>query len=173
MQATLTTNNIETLFSGVLESLSEKERIVIERRIGLSGSKETLQNIGNSFSPSITRERVRQIEDAGIKKVGRIIKATELSAIQDMAREIMSHHGGVLTREKLIGALVKNMSLSKEINAHILEVIVQSDFENRYLLVFTHIYSTTLSIKIVIKSIAACAIFVPGPKTPTAPASNR
>jgi DNA-directed RNA polymerase sigma subunit (sigma70/sigma32) len=69
MQATLTTNNIETLFSGVLESLSEKERVVIERRIGLSGTKETLQNIGNSFTPSITRERVRQIEDAGIKKV--------------------------------------------------------------------------------------------------------
>lgn len=129
MQATLTTNNIETLFSGVLESLSEKERVVIERRIGLSGTKETLQNIGNSFKPSITRERVRQIEDAWIKKVGRIIKATELSAIQDMAREIMSHHGGVLTREKLIGALIKNMSLSKEINAQILEVIVQSDFE--------------------------------------------
>jgi hypothetical protein len=129
MQATLTTNNIETLFSGVLESLSEKERVVIERRIGLSGTKETLQNIGNSFTPSITRERVRQIEDAGIKKVWRIIKATELSAIQDMARDIMSHHGGVLTREKLIGALIKSMSLSKEINAHILEVIVQSDFE--------------------------------------------
>lgn len=129
MQATLTTDNIEKLFSGVLESLSQKERIVIERRIGLAGEKETLQNIGNSFKPSITRERVRQIEDAGIKKVWRIIKATELAAIQDMAREIMSHHGGVLTREKLIGALIKNMSLSKEINSHILEVIVQSDFE--------------------------------------------
>ncbi len=129
MQATLTTSNIETLFSGVLESLSEKERIVIERRIGLNGEKETLQNIWNSFKPSITRERVRQIEDAGIKKVGRIIKATELSAIQEMAREIMSHHWGVLTREKLIGAIISNMSLSKEINAHILEVIVQSDFE--------------------------------------------
>lgn len=69
MQATLTTDNIEKLFSGVLESLSQKERIVIERRIGLAGEKETLQNIGNSFKPSITRERVRQIEDAGIKKV--------------------------------------------------------------------------------------------------------
>lgn len=34
-------------------------------------------------------------------------------------------------------------------------------------------YSTTLSIKIVSKSIAACAIFVPGPKIPTAPASNK
>ncbi len=129
MQASLTKNTIEKFFQDVLTSLSDKERTVIERRIGIHGSKETLQNIGNSFKPSITRERVRQIEDAGIKKVGRIIKATELSAIQDMARDIMGHHGGVLTREKLIGALIQNMNLSKEINAQMLEVIVQSDFE--------------------------------------------
>jgi DNA-directed RNA polymerase sigma subunit (sigma70/sigma32) len=64
MQATLTRNTIEKSFSDVLSSLSEKERMVIERRIGLNGEKETLQNIGNSFKPAITRERVRQIEDA-------------------------------------------------------------------------------------------------------------
>jgi DNA-directed RNA polymerase sigma subunit (sigma70/sigma32) len=64
MQATLTTNTIEKSFSDVLQSLSDKERIVIERRIGLHGERETLQNIGNSFKPAITRERVRQIEDA-------------------------------------------------------------------------------------------------------------
>lgn len=129
MQATLTKSLIEESFSDVLASLSEKERIVIERRIGLSGEKETLQNIGNSFKPAITRERVRQIEDAGIKKVGRIIKATDLSTIQDKAREIISMHGGILTRQKLIAAIINDMSLSKEINSHILEVIVQSDFE--------------------------------------------
>lgn len=129
MQATLTKSLIEKSFSDVLASLSEKERIVIERRIGMNGEKETLQNIGNSFKPAITRERVRQIEDAGIKKVGRIIKATELSTIQDKAREIISMHGGILTRQKLIAALINDMSLSKEINSHILEVIVQSDFE--------------------------------------------
>ncbi len=129
MQATLTSNTIEKSFLDVLRSLSEKERMVIERRIGLNGEKETLQNIWNSFKPSITRERVRQIEDAWIKKVGRIIKATELAEIQEMARELISHHGGLLTREKIIGALIKEMNLSKDINAHILEVIVQSDFE--------------------------------------------
>lgn len=129
MQATLTKNLIEKSFTDVLSSLSEKERIVIERRIGMYGEKETLQNIGNSFKPAITRERVRQIEDAGIKKVGRIIKATELSSIQDMAREIISMHGGILTKDKLIAAIINDMSLSKEINSYILEVIVQSDFE--------------------------------------------
>lgn len=129
MQATLTQNTIEQLFKNVLGSLSEKERAVIERRIGLYGSKETLQNIGNSFSPSITRERVRQIEDAGIKKVGRIIKATELAAIQELAREIIAHHGNILTRDKLIAAIISNMNLSQDINANVLEVIIQSDFE--------------------------------------------
>lgn len=129
MQATLTRNVIESSFTDVLKSLSDKERMVIERRIGLHGERETLQNIGNSFKPAITRERVRQIEDAGIKKVGRIIKATELAAIQDMAREIISMHGGILTREKLVAALINELHLSKEINAHILEVIVQSDYE--------------------------------------------
>ena len=129
MQATLTKNLIEQSFGNVLGSLSEKERTVIERRIGINGMRETLQNIGNSFKPSITRERVRQIEDAGIKKVWRIIKATELASIQEMARKVLTLHGGILTREKLIAALINEMSLSKEINSHILEVIVQSDFE--------------------------------------------
>ncbi len=126
---TLTNKLIREYFDQVLSSLSEKERDVIERRIGLKGQRETLQSIGNSFSPNITRERVRQIEDAGIKKVGRIIKATELSHIQEKARELLGLHGGLLTRDKLVGALVKELSLSKDINAYILEVIIQSDFD--------------------------------------------
>lgn len=125
----LTNREILSHFDQVLSSLSEKERNVIERRIGLKGQRETLQSIGNSFSPAITRERVRQIEDAGIKKVGRIIKATELASIQEKAREILSLHGDVMTRDKLIGAIIKELSLSQEINSYILEVIVQSDYE--------------------------------------------
>lgn len=126
---TLTNENIRQYFDQVLSSLSEKERDVIERRIWLRGNRETLQSIGNSFSPNITRERVRQIEDAGIKKVGRIIKATELSSIQEKAKELLELHGGLMTRDKLVGALVKEMNLSKDVNSHILEVIVQSDFD--------------------------------------------
>ncbi len=126
---TLTNNDILSYFNEVLSSLSEKERDVIERRIGLKGNRETLQSIGNSFSPAITRERVRQIEDAGIKKVGRIIKATELSQIQEKAKEIMDFHGGIMTRDKLIAAIIKEMDLSKSINSYILEVIIQSDFD--------------------------------------------
>ena len=61
--ATIKSKKIEQQFNKVLFWLSDKEREVIERRVGLLGEKETLQNIGNSFTPPITRERVRQLEE--------------------------------------------------------------------------------------------------------------
>jgi hypothetical protein len=52
----------------LISDLKDREKEVILRRFGLEGrKKETLQSIGNSFG--ITRERVRQIEDAALKKI--------------------------------------------------------------------------------------------------------
>jgi hypothetical protein len=52
----------------LISDLKEREREVILRRFGLEGrKKETLQSIGNSFG--ITRERVRQIENAALNKI--------------------------------------------------------------------------------------------------------
>jgi|GEM_PF-1509132 len=126
---TLLPNKIENLFFDVLGSLSDKEKKVIERRIGVNGQKETLQSIGNSFSPAITRERVRQIEDAGIKKIGRIVKATDLIAIQEKAHELIKIHGGLMTKEKLVNSIIKELEISNNINQSIIEVIVQSDYD--------------------------------------------
>ena len=55
------TFDITKIFNGILDSLADKERTVITRRIGLIGNRETLQEIGDTYG--ITRERVRQIED--------------------------------------------------------------------------------------------------------------
>lgn len=55
------TFDITKIFNGILDSLADKERTVITRRIGLTGNRETLQEIGDTYG--ITRERVRQIED--------------------------------------------------------------------------------------------------------------
>jgi hypothetical protein len=52
----------------LVSDLKDREREVIVRRFGLEGrEKETLQSIGNSFG--ITRERVRQIENAALNKI--------------------------------------------------------------------------------------------------------
>lgn len=67
MVTTLNTRQIQDNFLSILSGLTSKEQSVITRRIGLGGEKETLQSIGNTYG--ITRERVRQIEDVGIKKI--------------------------------------------------------------------------------------------------------
>ncbi len=126
---TLNNKNITTSFSDILSSLSEKEKSVIERRVGLYSEKETLQNIGNSFSPSITRERVRQIEESGIKKIWRIVKATLLKDIQITSKKYLELHWWIISKDKLINILIKDLKLESNVNAGILEVIIQSDFD--------------------------------------------
>ncbi len=130
MNATITkSKKIEQSFNKVLLWLSEKEREVIERRVGLFWERETLQSIWNSFSPSITRERVRQIEDTWIKKIWRIIKATLLLDIQDKARDLLELHWGLLVKDKLINSIIKELWLDRDINASIIEVVIQSSQE--------------------------------------------
>src|SRR5207249_1450288 len=52
----------------VLDDLAPNERAVLRRRFGLEGeSPETLEAIGRSLG--LTRERVRQIEAAGLRKL--------------------------------------------------------------------------------------------------------
>ncbi|MDD2892000.1 MAG: sigma factor-like helix-turn-helix DNA-binding protein [Candidatus Gracilibacteria bacterium] len=126
MVATLNTKQIQDSFISILGGLTEKEHSVITRRIGLGGEKETLQAIGNTYG--ITRERVRQIEDVGIKKIGRIVRSSALIYIQETAEKILSVSGGLMTKDKLVEALIEEIRIDKTLNEGILEVIVQSDF---------------------------------------------
>ena len=65
--------NYVKICSNLLADLSPRPREVVLRRFGLeSGQRETLREIGESFS--ITRERVRQIEEGGLEKIRPEIK---------------------------------------------------------------------------------------------------
>ncbi len=130
MNATVLNNeNIVRSFEEILISLSEKEKNVIERRVWLKWEKETLQSIWNSFSPTITRERVRQIEESGIRKIWRIIKASILTDIQEKGIEFVKMNWGLASRDSLVNYLIKELNLEKDINKGVLETIVQSDFD--------------------------------------------
>jgi len=59
-----------------LKNLNEKERFVIERRV-TSESPMTLQEIADHFS--LSRERVRQIEDGALKKMKRLLSPLVVS----------------------------------------------------------------------------------------------
>ncbi len=72
-------NDLKNQIDDVLEQLNERERAVVRMRFGLmhDESDRTLEEIGKELS--VTRERVRQIENSAIKKlkhpkVGRKLK---------------------------------------------------------------------------------------------------
>jgi Sigma-70, region 4 len=117
---------ITDVFQGILASLAEKERSVIVRRIGLTGERETLQEIGDTYG--ITRERVRQIEDVGIKKIGRIMRTSSLMRIQESGEKILKMHGGVMTRDRLINAIVNDIGVEGTLNVNIVDVLLQANF---------------------------------------------
>ena len=64
------TSLLEQGVAGALENLNEKERFVIERRVA-SDNPLTLQEIADHFS--LSRERVRQIEEGALKKMKRLL----------------------------------------------------------------------------------------------------
>ena len=123
---TTATFDVTQIFHGILNSLADKERTVISRRIGLSGIRETLQEIGDTYG--ITRERVRQIEDVGIKKIGRIMRSSPLMRIQESGEALLTMHGGVMTRDRLISAIVADLGFTDTVNENIVDVLLQADF---------------------------------------------
>jgi len=56
------------LMNEMLGSLNEREVTILRRRYGLDGEQEkTLEQIGLEYG--LTRERIRQIENAALKKL--------------------------------------------------------------------------------------------------------
>ena len=63
----------------VLDDLAANERTVLRRRFGLEGDPpETLETIGRRLN--LTRERVRQIEGAGLRKLRALLAARGMDA---------------------------------------------------------------------------------------------
>ncbi len=61
----------------ILQSLSHRERRVLELRYGLDGEQpRTLDEVGKAFN--VTRERIRQIENQGLKKLRALALAAQL-----------------------------------------------------------------------------------------------
>jgi RNA polymerase primary sigma factor len=58
---------------GALRTLPEREQFVLERRFGFEGGEETLEMIGSQLG--LTRERVRQIELSGLRRMERALAA--------------------------------------------------------------------------------------------------
>ena len=66
----------------VLETLSDRERQVLEMRFGLEdGRSRTLEEVGREFG--VTRERIRQIEAKALRKLRHPTRAKRLRDFLD------------------------------------------------------------------------------------------
>ncbi len=83
--------------------LNTRNRDAVSRRFGLkTGRKETLESIGGSYK--ITRERVRQIEEASLKLIKDNLNAGLRSKVKpfiDLAESIMEQAGGAAKENDL------------------------------------------------------------------------
>jgi len=76
----------------VLETLSPKEREVIRMRFGLAdGAEPTLAELGKKFS--LTRERIRQIEAAALRKLREPARSQRLTAFVEPRGPVSSDRG--------------------------------------------------------------------------------
>lgn len=98
------------IIGNLFNELDERERDVLSRRFGLSGgAKETLEEIGKIHK--LTRERIRQIETGGIKRLRQLENLNEyLSGLKTIINLLLEEHGGLMEKEYLFNNLV-NYSL--------------------------------------------------------------
>ena len=94
-------NIVNSLFSDLLD----REKDILSRRFGLKGGKsETLEKIGKMHN--LTRERVRQIESASIKKIKKLDSLNDqISLLKGTIQDLLEEHGGVIRKDFLLDIL--------------------------------------------------------------------
>jgi len=108
--------------------LTEKEQDVISRRFSLNNQpKQTLEKIGESFS--VTRERVRQIENIALSKLRRTINNTKFYRINKLAKEIITQRGGIMLEEDLISEMLSVFLKKGDADANIIKLSMVIDPE--------------------------------------------
>ncbi|MFH0923763.1 MAG: HTH domain-containing protein [Candidatus Falkowbacteria bacterium] len=99
------------IINSLFGELNKREQDVLTRRFGLHGQdRETLEKIGSVHK--LTRERIRQIECSGIKKLRELKNLNDyIAGLKKVINQLLEEHGGLMEREYLINNLV-NFSAS-------------------------------------------------------------
>lgn len=102
---------LQELILKAISILSSRSQEIIKRRFGiLNGKPETLEAIGKSFG--ITRERVRQIEEAALRQIKKSPKNEEWEDCFLFLKEIFKKNGGIAEEKRILETISKG-SLDK------------------------------------------------------------
>ncbi len=112
---------LPSAFNTLFKSISDRETEILSMRFGLKNfDKHTLEAIGQKFG--ITRERVRQIENASIKKLAVSSASTDLVQILGFAQYLLESNGGVLEKHRLLRGILNEMNSGSEADMHYIEL---------------------------------------------------
>lgn len=146
---------IRQAITGSLEIIDQdREKEIISRRFGLTGQKETLEQIGDMLS--ITRERVRQLEKAILirlhinaedKKIPELVTAEKLlirnlaemgraARISELANKIYGHKATAKEKAYLsfIGGISANLTLIDETDKYYASLVITDSKNPREIL---------------------------------------
>ncbi len=120
--------NLQSLLDDLFLVLTDKEATVIKRRFALQGHpKQTLEKIGKHFK--VTRERIRQIEGIALSKLRRTVRTTKLNEVNELAKNVLKMHGGVMREDDLISQVLKRMPSSTDLDGAVLRLSFSIDTE--------------------------------------------
>lgn len=107
--------DLNGLVENLLLLLSDKEKIVIQKRFSLGNVKKyTLEEIGREFS--VTRERIRQIEKNALVKMKRNVFNTALRHLHDYVGNVMREHGGLIKEDEIHNYLKETLAGGMEVD---------------------------------------------------------
>lgn len=110
----------------LLKALSDREEYVIRHRFAIDQEeKETLDKIGKHFS--ITRERVRQIENNALKKLQRIALKTKVTFVNDFAVKMIEKNGGIMSERRIIAELLNLFKDPTKVDSSIIRLSLSTD----------------------------------------------
>lgn len=97
--------NAVDIVNSILDELQDRERDVISRRFALSKEdSQTLEEIGRTYN--LTRERVRQIERASLKKIKNINDLDKrLETVRSLIGKLLEEHGGIMEKNFMLDVL--------------------------------------------------------------------
>jgi hypothetical protein len=97
--------NSVKITADIFSRLMDREKDILTRRFGLHGEKgETLEGIGRFHK--LTRERVRQIESASIRKIKQLDDLEKyIINLKNTINHLLLDHGGILRKDFLLDIL--------------------------------------------------------------------
>ncbi len=102
----------------LLKSLKERDRYVLESRFGLNEpNKKTLESIGGEYN--ITRERVRQIQDAALKAIRKSENYDEARDIFMEIEDLIHELGGVVAEDHFLDYVSNDEVTQNHIHFHL------------------------------------------------------